>query len=438
MKTITFQREVEVRKETDVFIAGGGPAGVAAAVTAARLGARVFLAERGQCFGGAAAHTLVPAFMRFSDGKNFMAGGIGREIFDALYDGQEDFTQKEYPIDIEKLKRIYDRMLTESGAEFSFASDVAGIEVTDGKIQYAVVKGKENLYAVKASVFIDATGDGTLAVWNGAPYEKGDGAGAMMPGTLCTIWNDVDWSRAVVELGKDPDNRCLPQAFRDGVFTVQDPGLPGMWRFEGNLGGGNIGHVFGVDGTDERSLTAGVIDARKRMTEYQTYYNRYLEGYEKARIVVSGHELGIRETRRILGEYVLTSDAYFNYADFDDEIGRYCYPIDMHPSAIGKKEKFEGIYEQDYAVGKSYGIPYRCLLPKNTVNLLTAGRIISADREMMGSLRVMPCCFITGMAAGAAAALSSRQGKSLRELDVKELQGTLKEMGAFLPEAEKE
>lgn len=437
MKTIQFTREIPIKKEVDVFVAGGGPAGVAAAVTAARLGAKVFLTERGQCFGGAAAMTLVPAFMRFSDGENFVSGGIGREVFDALYGADAPFTEKEYSIDIEKLKRIYDDMMERSGADFLFASEVIGIECgEDGAIAYAVVKGKEALYAVRAKVFIDTTGDGTLAVWNGAPYEMGDGTGAMMPGTLCTLWNNIDWSRAVVELGRDPDNRCLPQAFEDGVFTVKDPGLPGMWRFRDNLGGGNIGHVFGVDGTDEASLTKGVIDARRRMPEYEYYYNHYLEGYENAKIVVSGGELGIRETRRILGERVLTVDSYFSHEVFDDEIGRYCYPIDIHASAIGKKEKLDGIYEQDYAKGESYGIPYGCLLPKNTKNLLVAGRTISADREMMGSARVMPCCFITGMAAGAAAAQAVQQGYTVREVEVKQLQKTLKKLGAFLPNCE--
>ena len=437
METIKFERAIAVKKDVDVFVAGGEPAGVAAAVTAARLGARVFLTERGQCFGGAAALTLVPAFMRFSDGENFVSGGIGREIFDALYGKDTPYTEKEYSIDIEALKRIYDNMMEESGAGFLFSSEVIGIECgADGAIEYAVVKGKESLYAVRAKVFIDTTGDGTLAVWNGAPYDKGDGDGAMMPGTLCTIWNNIDWSRAVVELGRDPDNRCLPQAFADGVFTVKGLGLPGMWRFRDDLGGGNIGHVFGVDGTDEESLTKGVIDARRRMPEYEYYYRHYLEGYEYARIVVSGSELGIRESRRILGERVLSVESYFSHEVFDDEIGRYCYPIDLHASAIGKKEKLDGIYEQDYEKGQSYGIPYGCLLPKNTKNLLVAGRTISADREMMGSARVMPCCYITGMAAGAAAAQATAQGCTVRGVDVKQLQKTLKSLGAFLPNCE--
>lgn len=158
------------------MLQAAGPAGVAAAVTTARLGAKVFLTERGQCFGGAAAMTLVPAFMRFSDGENFVSGGIGREVFNALYGADTPFTEKEYSIDIENLKRIYDDMMERSGADFLFASEVIGIECgEDDAIEYAVVKGKEALYAVRAKVFIDTTGDGTLAVWNGAPYEMGDG-----------------------------------------------------------------------------------------------------------------------------------------------------------------------------------------------------------------------------------------------------------------------
>lgn len=227
METIKFERSIPVKKEVDVFVAGGGPAGVAAAVTAARLGAKVFLTERGQCFGGAAAMTLVPAFMRFSDGENFVSGGIGREVFNALYGADTPFTEKEYSIDIENLKRIYDDMMERSGADFLFASEVIGIECgEDGAIEYAVVKGKEALYAVRAKVFIDTTGDGTLAVWNGAPYEMGDGTGAMMPGTLCTLWNNIDWNRAVVELGRDRTTAAFRRRLQTASLRSRTPACP--------------------------------------------------------------------------------------------------------------------------------------------------------------------------------------------------------------------
>lgn len=431
---VNYSKKIEITKEVDVFVAGGGPAGIAAAVTAARAGAKVYLAEREQCFGGMATIAQVPAFMRFSDGVNFLCGGVGREIFNSLYGEDADYTIIEYSIDMEKLKVIYDNLMLNSGADFTFATELIDVETEDGEIKHVILKGKEKLFAVKAKVYIDATGNGTMAVLAGAPYEKGNKDGAMMPGTLCSLWHNIDWSRAIVELGKDPDNRFLQQAFEDNVFTVKDPSLPGMWKLERDLGGGNIGHIFGVDGTDEESITKGILDGRRRMAEYQHYYNTYLEGYENAKIVTTGAVLGIRETRRILGETVLTSNSYFTYETFDDEIGRYCYPIDLHHSKIGEKRdaKFVGIYQKGYEKGKSYGIPYGTLLPKNTKNLLVAGRTISADREMMGSIRVMPCCFITGAAAGMAAYLSTSRDKDLRSIDVKELQAKLKANGAYI------
>ena len=261
----------------------------------------------------------------------------------------------------------------------------------------------------------------------------GDEEGHMMPATLCSMWGDIDWSRAVVELGKDPDNRCLKQAFEDNVFTVKDPGLPGMWRFNRHYGGGNIGHVFGVDGTDEKSITDGIIQARKRMKEYEYYYTHYLEGYEKAAVLMTGDVLGIRETRRIVCDYMAKMEDYINYAVFEDEIGRYCYPIDIHSYDVDSKENFLSLYEKGYDIGKSYGISYSSLLPKKLNNVLVSGRCIGAERSMMGSMRVMPCCFITGMAAGTAAALASKNNEELRNINVKELQKALAVQGAYLP-----
>lgn len=421
-----YQKEINLKYDVDVLVAGGGPAGVAAAITAARHGAKVFCAERAQCFGGMATLALVPAFMRFSDGINFLAGEIGREVFVRLYGKDADFTQKEYPIDTERLKLLYDNMMLDSGATFAFETEVLDAEVKNGWIDHVILRSGEELCAAKAKIYIDATGNGMLAACAGTPFELGDDRGHVMPATLCTTWNQIDWNRAEVELGQDPDARMLEKAFEDGVFTVKDPKLPGMWPFAGDMGGGNIGHVFGIDGTDAESITRGIMDGRRRMQEYIYYYNHYLEGYEQAKMTATANVLGIRESRRIIGESYLTSEAYFTHAVFEDEIGRYCYPIDMHHAVIGKEEKYEGIFEQDYEKGKSYGIPFGCLLPKQTRNLLTAGRCISGDREIMGSLRVMPGCFITGTAAGAAAALAVEQNIELRRLNIKELQNILK------------
>ena len=428
-----FEREIPIKYEVDVFVAGGGPAGIAAALGASRAGATVYLAGREQCFGGMATLALVPAFMRFSDGINFLAGGVGREIFDKLYGEGADYTPIEFPIDTEKLKVIYDTMLSESDVIFSFENHIISIEKDGDDITHAIIMGKEQIFAVKAKIFIDSTGDGTIATWAGADYEKGDENGRMMPGSLCTLWGNIDWNRAIVELGKDPDNRRLNDAFADGVFTVQDPGLPGMWHREDDFGGGNIGHVFGVDGTDEDSITKGVIDARARMSEYRTYYRGYLEGYENTELLASGSVLGIRETRRIMCEYMMSDEDYFKGTDFDDEIGRYNYPIDVHSATIGEKAKYPDVYEKGYPKGKSYGISYKSLLPKKTTNILVSGRCIGAERHMLGSLRVMPGCFITGMAAGVAAAITLKNGATLRTVNVTDIQCELVRQGAFLP-----
>ncbi len=428
---ILFQQEIPVKYDVDVMVAGGGPAGTAAAISAARCGASVYLAEKSQCFGGMATIAKVPAFMRFSDGAHFLSGDIGMEIFRGLYGEEEKFTRIEYPIDTERLKAIYDRMIQESGVSFSFESSLIGVIQNGETINCAVVHGREKLFAVKAKVFIDATGDGSLAVMSGADFEKGDAQGHMMPGTLCSQWGQIDWEKAVVELGKDPDNRFLKNAFQDGIFTVKDPSLPGMWKRDDGFGGGNIGHVFDVDGTSEDSITKGMLDARKRIQEYVQYYNRYLPGYESAKLIVTADVLGIRETRRICCEYMMTAQDYFSYADFEDEIGRYCYPIDIHAAFVGDQPQYAGLYAKGYPRGRSYGISYRALLPKKTENLLVAGRCIGADRSIMGSLRVMPGCLITGTAAGAAAAEAANSNRTLREIDIRTLQRLLRGLGIY-------
>lgn len=437
MEVIMLREQIPVEKETDVLVVGGGPAGTAAAVTAARMGVSVLLAEKEQCFGGAGTAAAVPAFMRFSDGIHFLAGGFGREIFERLY-GDADFSQIEFPIEAEKLKRIYDELVEEAGVDYRFDTRFIKTVKEGGRVTGAVFVSGEKLSAFRAMVVIDATGNGSAAVDAGALFEMGDEEGRLMPATLCSLWNGADWSRAIVELGKDPDNRFLKEAFQDGVFGVRDSSLPGMWHLPDGMGGGNIGHEFGIDGTDAVSVSRGIVQARRRLMEYRRYYREYVPGYENVELTATGHVLGIRESRRLCTESWLTIEAYRNAEHFKDEIGCYCYPVDIHsavPQNVTNQEgKEPGLYEKGYPKGKSYGIPYGCLIPKRIENMLTAGRCIGTDRMMNGSVRVMPCCYITGMAAGAAAAMAVRSTEgSVRQVNASELRGQLRRMGAFLP-----
>lgn len=432
---VTFQREVPVRHEVDVFVAGGGPAGVAASVSAARQGANVFLAEQNSCLGGMGTAGMLPVFMTFSDGVNTVASGVGQDILTRLRQAGGTGPDDGMTIRGEVLKRVYDDLLIEAGVKFTFGTSLVAVETAADKVAHVVLAGKSGLSAVRARLFIDCTGDGDLAAWAGAPFEKGDADGKMMAGTLCSLWADVDWDE-VHQGGRPSDESRLEDAFRDNVFTIQDRHLPGMFRVGRRLGGGNIGHTFGVDATDEWSLTEALIWARRSLVEYERYYKEYLKGFSQMELVATASQLGCRESRRIMGDYVLNLDDFKRRAVFDDEIGRYCYPVDIH-AARSDQASYEE-YARDfkslrYGRGESYGVPYRVLVPKGLSNVLVAGRCVSSDRYIQSSIRVMPGCFITGQAAGVAATIALEQGTDTRGVPVPELQARLKAVGAFLP-----
>jgi hypothetical protein len=416
-------------------VVGGGPAGVAAALAAARQGCAVRLIEAHNCLGGMGTAGLVPLFMQFTDGVNFLAGGIGREILDALRKADGTVPADGMGIRAETLKRVYDELLAAAGVPFTFHVQLVDALARDGRIEAAICAGKRGLFAIEARVFIDCTGDGDLAACAGAPYEKGDAAGHMMPGTLCSLWAGIDWEK-VRQSGLGMGDSRIEEALRDGVFTLEDRHLPGMFPVGATLGGGNLGHTFELDGTDEESLTNGCCWGRKSMREYERYYKEYLKGFEKMELAATGSLLGVRETRRILGDYVLNIEDFKKRAVFPDEIGRYSYPVDIHIARPDKEsyEKFQKEYTNlRLGPGESYGIPYRVLTPRGLDNLLVAGRCVSTDRSLQASLRVMPGCYITGQAAGAAAAMAVQAGTRTRGIDVRELQRRLKTMGAYLP-----
>ena len=437
--TITMQRTLPVRHDVDVFIAGGGPAGIAATLAARRQGARVYLAEGHSCFGGMGTAGRVPVFMTFGDGVNFLADGVGRTVRERLK--HECPALRGNAIHAESLKRVYDDLMVESAAAFTFHTHLIGVETDGRRVTHALCTAPAGLFAVKAKVFVDATGNGDLAAWAGAPFEQGDENGQLMPATLCSQWVGIDWKTWLANRppGPQPEGRMLEQAIADGVLSVPDYHLTGMSRQGEHLAGGNIGHIFGVDATDEESLTRALLQGRKGLTEYERYYKQYLKGFENMSLVATGSLLGVRETRRILGDYVLCVDDFKRRAVFRDEIGRYCFPVDLHPTVPGKQayEQHRKQFDSElcYKKGESYGIPYRVLTPGGLDNVLTAGRCVSTDRYVHGSLRVMPGCFITGQAAGTAAAIAAAQDISTHKVDVPDLQQRLKDLGAYLPNA---
>ena len=438
---IQFSREVPVRHDVDVCIAGGGPAGVSAALAAAEHDCRVFVVEGHSCFGGMGTAGLVPAFMQFSDGVNFLAEGIGRRVYETYKSHGAVFHDEptgSVSVDAEILKRVYDDLVTQGDIDFTFHTQLIAVEKSGREVSFAICVGKSGIFAIKAKVFVDCTGDGDLAAGAGAEYEQGDESGSMMPGTLCSLWADIDTEISATEQNR-PYNKHVDKAFEDGVFTTLDRHVPGIWPIREHVGGGNIGHCFGVDATDERSITNALLQGRKTVLEYERYFKEYLKGYENMKLVSTGSLLGVRETRRIVGDYMLCLDDFLKRAVFPDEVGRYCYPVDIHAARPDEKsyKEYESQFCRDlkYEEGESYGIPYRVLTPRGLDNVLVAGRCVGTDRAVNGSIRVIPGCFITGQAAGVAAAISAECGTSVHQIDIKELQDRLKRLGAYLPNA---
>lgn len=430
-----YAKEIPVRFKSDVFIIGGGPAGIAAALAARRNGGTVYLAEGHSCFGGMGTAGLVPAFSCFSNGKDFLAGGLGEEIFNCLKANYGTGPDSDSIIKAETFKRVYDELMLASGAEFTFETRFVDVIKEGETVTHAVLNSVNGLFAAQAKIFIDCTGNGDLAAMAGAPFVKGNANGKMMPGTLCSLWANVNWEK--YKRAKPDVYNLLLKAFEDDIFKVKDRHHTGMHHVGNNFAVANMGHAFGVDGTDDLSMTQAWIEARKMLPEYEKFYRKYVLGFEETELAATGSLFGIRESRRIIGDYVLNVEDFKKQAVFEDEIGRFAYAVDIHPLTpeVEEFERFKSEYRSGlrYKQGESYGIPYRCLTPKKLKNVLTAGRCVSTDQYMEGSLRVMPGCFITGQAAGTAAAIAAAAGTDVRGFPVKQLQQQLKQMGGFLP-----
>ncbi len=422
---MVYNKNIEIKYETDVFIAGGGPSGVVASVAAARMGKKVFLAESSGALGGLGTTGFVPAFAPFDDGEKIIAAGIGYEIRNRL---EKVGTKGRWFVqDIEELKRVYDNITTEAGVELSFFTTLYDV-IRDGDTVEAVILGsKSGLFAVKAKIYIDCTGDGDLCAFAGGEFEISD---PVMPSTLCSMWSGIEKEKM-----KYAANKFVEQAYADGVLTYEDRHMPGFFHGCDNVSGGNIGHTFDIDPLDEKSLTKGMLWGRKSMPEFEKYFKTYFDGFDNLRLLSTANVLGIRESRRITCRYTLNINDFVNRSVFEDEIGRFSYPVDVHVTNTDKQEYerfLNEFHSYRYGNGETYGIPYRSLVPVSFKNVLVAGRCVGTDRQMQSSIRVMPGCFITGQAAGTAAALACETGDTFK-ISIKQLQKQLIKDGAYLP-----
>ena len=432
----------------DVIVAGGGPAGVSAAMAAARSGAKTLLIEANGSLGGTVTNGSLPAFCPFGNTDEPLIQGIGLEILEALRaetklpsyyeDSPEKPLYNWFPVDGEALKRILDDKVLSSGCELLLHAHFVGCETEDGVIRSVTVHTPGGLETFAAKTFIDCTGDGVLSAEAGCEIQLGNEEGLVQSGTLCFKIAPFDTERFIryaEETGEGGNllHACA-RAIADGAFPEGETKVAGISFPYPGVAVLNFGHIYGIDPLNAASLTRAEVEGRKMLPELLRFLRNYVPGAENAVIVSSGPAVGIRESRRVMGDYVLTKEDYFRRADFNDAIAYYCYPIDIHALRPGKQtqEWNELYYNRRYQPGEAYGVPYRCLTPKGIKNLLTAGKIISCDQIMLGSVRVVPCCFATGQAAGTAAAMAARSDISVRSVDPTVLRDSLKRKGCHL------
>ncbi|MCR5753697.1 MAG: FAD-dependent oxidoreductase [Acetatifactor sp.] len=431
----------------DVIVAGGGPAGVAAAIAAAENGAKTLLIEKYGFLGGTPINASVPVFCPYSDKNKAIIGGIGIRILRGMQKEtwRNPIQEKDnglvdldwVVIDPEVLKRVLDRMVSESGAALLLHTVVTGVEKEGDRISRITTYSKSGVQMYSAECFIDCTGDADLVGLAGGEYELGDDAGKVQGLTLCMRLGGVDGEKFnEYKQVTDEDGNlhvAVARAKACGDFPLGEKEVATFVLQNRDCAGVNFGHIYDVNPLDVKGLTAAEISAREKSLELLDFFKKYVPGFENSYILSTGPAIGVRESRRIVGEYRLTRQDYYEQREFEDAIARYAYPIDVH--AVEQKKDPDGEDEfvsSAYPAGASYTIPYRALLPKQLSNVIVAGRSLASDRAINGSARVAPACFAMGQAAGTAAALSVRDKVGVKNIDVSKLRQMLTEQGACL------
>lgn len=430
--------QLDILTSGDIVVCGGGPAGVLAALSAAKSGAHVVLLEQFGCLGGMATSGLVPAIIHLSDRRHWVTEGTPLELVRKLCrrmkqsGGPDPIWQI---IDPEEMKSLLDEEAQAAGITVLFDVKLAAAQVEDGRIAALAVAGCNGLKQVQGKVFIDATGDGLLSQLSGVPFELGDANGCTMSPTLCSQYSNIDLQQVKEAEARGESAPALWNKFKEQI-PLDEYHLVGVSTYGEGTGSGNLGHIYGINSVQEFERTQGYITGRKVARTIWEFYRRYVPGYAHADLTATASLLGVRESRRVCGDYQLTIDDYNARRHFDDEIARFYYPIDIHASSLDAKEQQEVCRRMQataYQPGENYGIPYRALIPQGIANLLVAGRCISTDQSIEASLRVMSGAMLTGRSAGLAAAIAAGADGQVRAVPYEKLRQALLDDGAYLP-----
>lgn len=457
-ETYSYFSDLPVFDDVDVLVVGGGPTGIAAAVAAARGGVKTKLIERHAYLGGNLTAGLVgPCMTSFSlDGKQQLIQGIFEEFVNEMvaiggaihprdvpagtaYCAYIDYGHdKVTPFQPEAAKIVAQRMCLDAGVELLFytmAVDTLTTQDPDGlpSVSGVVCAAKGGLYLQRAKVVIDCSADGDIAHFSGAETHYGrESDGLVQPLTMFFRVQNVD-DEAVETYIKTQDERrafssIVERARKEGRFPIERRGIglyktlkPGEWRI-------NTGRVHGRDGSQASDLTQAEIEGREQTVALLEFFRAELPGFENCSLLDTAAQVGVRETRRIEGEYTLTLEDLQKGRSFSDTVALCGYPVDIH-DPTGASDGFE------HGLGPTanvYEIPYRVMVPKALDGLLVSGRAVSATHEALGAIRVMPPCFALGQAAGVAARLAVQSDIAPRNLGYNALRSTLISEGVYL------
>ena len=425
-------RETPVVGAYDVVVCGGGPSGLIAAVAASRNGARTLLIERYGFVGGMATSALVTPISEFRLGDRYHIGGIPLELMRraAELGGAElERDSGNYPVNDELLKLAAQRLLVEAGVTLLYHSWFSDCIVDEGRVTHVIVQNKAGRVAYAAGVVVDCSGDADVVRAAGLPVVKSD---VLQPATLWFQLGGVD-TTALDHLFGDAVNGVLPvsAAIRSRLAELHATGdfplFGGPWInsfFHDGMVSINLLRAP-TDASDPEWFSRTEVSLRENLHDVLEVLRREFPEFRSSWLAKSGIQTGVRETYRIVGEYHLVKDDIIEAKPFADTVAKGAHVIDIHEP--------DGIDQTEFVHPKrAYAIPLRCLIPVGSVNLVTAGRSLSADGPGFGSARVMATCMAMGQGAGTAAALCLRHGWSITEVDSTLLHTTLTHQGAIV------